>query len=177
MLALLLLLTVTQVPCAQGESSFVCHCKQGMVSACAVLEQTDPAKAADILTALRVLKAGEETSDGPDAASLGAQATTGTPEPPDCKGQQHHVISKRIAAALDTHRILKGLYQPRDPRFVTRGVDQPAHCGYQEWHRRVDEEVIKWLDDNPDATQKLFEEYLRLIYNRPAMRARFPRGF
>ena len=101
----------------------------------------------------------------------------GSSEPPQCKGQEHHLISRPIAKALADHPTLKGLYKPRDPRFVTRARDEQAHCGYQQWHRGVDEEVIEWLDDTPGATPKEFMDKLREIYSRPAMKARFPHGF
>ncbi len=52
-----------------------------------------------------------------------------------------------------------------------------AHCGYQEWHRNVDAEVIEWLEQPSKATPKEFEAFLREIYSRPDMLRRFPRGF
>jgi hypothetical protein len=79
--------------------------------------------------------------------------------------------------SLEDHKTLKGQYKPRDKRFVTQAVDEQAHCGYQQWHRDVDAEVVKWLKDNIEATAKQFEAMLRLIYNRPEMRARFPNGY
>ncbi len=105
------------------------------------------------------------------------QEASDAPEPPDCKGQQHNIISRPIAKALDKHPKLRGLYKARDERFVTQAKDEQSHCGYQEWHRKVDDEVIKWLDKNKNATSKQFEEYLREVYSRPEMRARFPNGF
>ena len=100
----------------------------------------------------------------------------GSPEPP-CKGQEHHLISRPIAKALEDHATLKGLYKPRDPRFVLRAKDEQSHCGYQQWHRAVDKEVIQWLDESPGATHQDFMNTLREIYSRPAMQARFPHGF
>ena len=99
------------------------------------------------------------------------------PEPPDCKGQKHHIISRAIAKALENHPTLRGLYKARDPRFVAQAKDEAAHCGYQDWHRKVDQEVVGWLKSRDAATPKQFEEFLRSIYNRPEMRARFPLGF
>jgi hypothetical protein len=175
MLSVLLLILVTQIPCAQGESSAVCHCKQGMASAC---EAIDPRKAAEIEKALRVLKADAEGGQQRiEAATSGSEATADDADPPDCKGQEHHLISKRIARALERHPTLTGVYKPRDSRFVTRAIDEAAHCGYQDWHRKVDEEVINWLDRNRAVTAKEFEAFLRSIYSRPSLRARFPHGF
>lgn len=162
----------------------VCDCKQGRASACAILRDTDPKKLEEIEEALRkaaVLQAARQEAAHQQAkqeeASPEARGSSSAPEPPECKGQLHHIISKRIAEALDVHPTLSGLYTPRDPRFVSRAVDEKAHCGYQEWHRDVDAEVIAWLKANEKATAKQFEEFLRSIYNRPAMRARFPHGF
>jgi hypothetical protein len=78
---------------------------------------------------------------------------------------------------LEEHLTLRGLYKPRDPRFVTRAVDEQAHCGYQDWHRKVDAEVIAWLNSRRRATAEQFEAFLREIYNRPDMLKRFPHGF
>ncbi|HYO58375.1 hypothetical protein [Archangium sp.] len=52
-----------------------------------------------------------------------------------------------------------------------------ARCGYQEWHREVDKEVIVWLDRYSKATPKQFMDKLREIYSRPEMKERFPHGF
>ena len=92
-------------------------------------------------------------------------------------GQLHHVISKRIAEALERHATLRGHYTARDPRLVTRATDKASHNGYQKWHRDVDDEVIEWLGRYDTATPEEFEAFLRQLYNRPAMRARFPDGF
>ncbi|WP_239470926.1 SitA5 family polymorphic toxin [Archangium violaceum] len=92
-------------------------------------------------------------------------------------GQLHHIISKRIADELERHLTLRGHYTARDPRFVTRAADKASHNGYQQWHRDVDDEVIAWLKRYDEATPEEFEAFLRQLYNRPAMRARFPDGF
>nr|WP_257459899.1 Wall-associated protein precursor [Archangium lipolyticum] len=180
MFASLLLLLLTQIPCTPGETSAICHCKAGMFSACETLKQTNPKKAAEILAQLEKVaaqaKVVEEAGQKAEAASE-AEAASDCSEPKECKGQLHHIISRPIAKALEEHGTLRGHYKPRDPRFVSRADDEKAHCGYQEWHRKVDAEVIKWLEDNRTATPKQFEALLREIYNRPLMRARFPNGF
>jgi hypothetical protein len=184
MLALLLLLQLAQVPCVPFESSVVCDCKQGKAAACGVLRDTNPKKLQEIEEALRkaaVLQAARQEAAREQAkqeqASSEEQASSGAPEPPDCKGQLHHIISQPIAKALADHATLRGHYQPRDPRFVSRAVDEKAHCGYQEWHREVDAEVIDWLRTRRKATPAEFEAFLRQIYSRPELRARFPNGF
>jgi len=159
MLTTLLLLVLSTVPCAPQESSVVCGCKQGSASACAALREVNPKLATEFEKA---------TAQRAQQQAAKSVATT---------GQQHHIISKRIAAALDRHATLKGAYQPRDPRFVSQAVDKAAHNGYQHWHRQVDEEVIQWLAANSTATARQFEAFLRTIYARPAMLARFPNGF
>ncbi|WP_224370937.1 hypothetical protein [Hyalangium versicolor] len=98
-------------------------------------------------------------------------------EPPHCNGQNHHVISRPIAKALEEHRTLRGMYAPRDKRFVAKAKDEESHCGYQDWHRKVDAEVIQWLRDNDKATPAQFMQKLREIYSRKEMLKRFPNGF
>jgi hypothetical protein len=88
----------------------------------------------------------------------------------------HHLISRPIAKKLEEHPTLKGLYKPRDPRFVTQAKDEQSHCGYQEWHRDVDKEVVDWLTRNSKATPQQFMDKLREIYSRPEMLSRFPDG-
>ncbi|MDY7227203.1 Wall-associated protein precursor [Hyalangium rubrum] len=175
-LSLLLMLWVTQVPCASNEPTTVCHCKQGQLSACAAVRVTDP-RLADELEKAALLAVKLEQARRQTAKDTESQASSDSPEPPDCEGQNHHVISKPIAKALERHETLRGVYRPRDPRFQTQAVDEEAHCGYQDWHRKLDAEVIAWLARNRKATPKEFEAYLREIYNRPEMLARFPRGF
>jgi hypothetical protein len=190
MISIVLLMVLTQVmPCTPGETSLVCQCKQGMVSACVTLAGDDARKAAEVLDemvgALEALEQGLQMAGEGDKskkeriqrAAESLSRSLGSSEPPHCKGQEHHPISRRIAERLANHRTLKGLFKPRDPRFVARAKDEQAHCGYQEWHRKVDKEVIDWLDENPKATPKEFMDKLREIYSRPEMRARFPNGF
>jgi hypothetical protein len=193
MLSSLLLVVLTQViACTPGETSVVCNCKLGMVSACVALVGEDARKAAQVLdevqVALEALEhaapmAGEggkkkkEREQQLQAAAEALSQSLGSSEPPHCKGQQHHPISRRIAKGLEEHLTLKGLYKPRDPRFVTQAKDEQSHCGYQEWHRKVDEEVVDWLKKNAKATSQEFMGKLREIYSRPEMKARFPHGF
>jgi hypothetical protein len=179
MLSLFFLLVTTQVvPCVPSDSTVVCQCKQGRASACEALRQTSPQLADAIDKAMQAVKAAEEAQQqAAQAAKSEVQAASGSSEPPNCKGQQHHVISWPIAKALEDHKTLHGLYKPRDSRFVAKAVDERAHCGYQGWHRDVDAEVIEWLRRKEEATPKEFEAFLREIYSRAAMRARFPHGF
>jgi hypothetical protein len=177
MLALLLSLLVAQLPCSPGEFSVVCHCKQGLASACASVRVTNPKLADAIEAALAAAKLEEQVRQQQAARSAEAGASPSAPEPPDCKGQKHHVISRPIAKELEEHQTLRGVYTPRDPRFVAQAKDEKSHCGYQQWHRDVDKEVIDWLRRMNKATPEQFERFLREIYNRPVMRERFPHGF
>jgi len=174
MLPLLLMLLLAQVPCAQNEPSLVCYCKQGRASACEALRVTNPRLVEVIESALLAAKLEEQVASTAEAQ---AGVSSSAPEPPDCKGQWHHVISRPIAKALERHATLRKLYKPRDPRFMAQARDEKAHCGYQQWHREVDEEVIEWLDQTKNATPQQFERFLRELYRRAAMRERFPHGF
>jgi hypothetical protein len=184
MLSLLLLLVTVQVPAVPGESTLVSFCKQGRLSACQQLRHENP-KLADALeeqakkAALRLaaLRAAEEEAREQEEAKTAEAEGGAAPEPPDCQGQTHHVISRPIAKVLKDHETLAGLYKPRDERFRAKAKDKESHCGYQQWHRDVDAEVIRWLDRERKATPEQFEKFLRDIYNRPAMRQRFPNGF
>jgi hypothetical protein len=183
MLPLLLLLVTTQIPTAPSDSTLVAFCKQGRLVACQELAKTHPQRASEIQANLakaaprqEALKVAEEDAREKTKAdeSSGAEASE---EPPNCKGQDHHIISRPIAEALEKHMILRGLYKPRDERFKIRAKDRDSHCGYQKWHRDVDAEVSKWLEDNPAATPEQFMMKLREIYRRSDMLKRFPNGF
>jgi hypothetical protein len=94
-------------------------------------------------------------------------------------GQIHHPISIRVGRALDSHPTLRGQFQPRDPRFTTRAIDEAAHRGYETWHRQLDAEVVQWIRDpaNARATPQQFLDWIRWRYSQPDLRARFPKGF
>ncbi len=176
----LLLVLLTQVQCTAPElASPVCSCKQGIVSACEALRQTEPELANQLEAAFHAAQKVEETAREADEArrTQNESSCDSSAEPPECNGQWHHIISKLIFTQLEKHPNLGGKYKARDPHFVSRSVDEQSHCGYQSWHRSVDQEVIAWLKDNREATQKQFEAYLRDIYKRPEMRVRFPHGF
>jgi hypothetical protein len=92
-------------------------------------------------------------------------------------GQVHHVISQAIYNELSKHRILRGVYQYRDPRFTSRAITKEAHNGYQKWHRKLDAEVVDWLKREQRATPKEFEAWLRWRYRQKDVLERFPEGF
>ncbi|HYO72308.1 MAG TPA: Wall-associated protein precursor [Archangium sp.] len=140
------------------------------------------AEIAEVLNGARVLHEmtrpeGEPLEEEEAQAQSDAEVAEDSDEPPQCTGQNHHIISRPISKGLERHRTLRGLYKPRDERFVTRAKDEESHCGYQQWHRDVDKEVVEWLQRFPNATRKEFEGFLREIYSRPEMLKRFPNGF
>jgi hypothetical protein len=187
MLSSLMLMLLTQtLVCTPGETTLVCSCKAGGVNACVALAGQDALTAGQVLDELQTTleqaswmagKAGESQRRQVQTAADSLSEAVGNSEPPNCKGQEHHIISRPIAKRLLRHATLKGLYTPRDPRFVAQAKDEQDHCGYQQWHRDVDQEVIAWLDRFPKATPEQFMEKLREIYSRPGMKARFPNGF
>jgi hypothetical protein len=184
MLPFLLLLVATQLPAVPGEGTLVSFCKQGRLTACEQLKALYPQKYAEVQAELakaalrqEALRAAEESQEKAAAESSEAEASGASQEPPNCKGQEHHIISRPIAEALSKHETLAGLYEPRDERLKTRAKDMEAHCGYQDWHRKVDKEVIDWLNRNRTATREQFMNKLREIYKRPDMLKRFPHGF
>jgi hypothetical protein len=118
MLPLLVLLVLTQVPCVPADSSVVCHCKQGQLSACVALRATDPKQADEIASQLlQAARLAEEVAHQQEADEAGeadeeeSPTASASPEPPDCRGQNHHIISKLIAKALERHKTLRGLYK------------------------------------------------------------------
>jgi hypothetical protein len=181
MFASLLLLLLTQNPSTSGETSAGCFCEVGTAGEKRMqgltrqeqlfLELLDGAAAQG--KAAAQAKAAEEEASRKAGEAIETGGAPDCSEPKECKGQLHHVISRLIAKALEDHRTLRGQYKPRDSRFVTRAVDEKAHCGYQEWHRKVDAEVVQWLKDYKKATPEQFEALLR----QTDMRARFPHGF
>jgi len=93
-------------------------------------------------------------------------------------GQLHHVISRKIFQALQRHPVLRNAYTARDPRLVTRAKDLASHRGYQTWHRALDEDVVRWIRNNIEATRTQFESYLKNLYKASAdLASRFPNGF
>jgi hypothetical protein len=190
MLPLLLLLIVAPTPAVPGEGTLVSFCKQGRLSACQELAKLYPEKAAEIQAelaktglsaeALRIAEEegrGKEDAEADESSEADASGAEASGEPPDCKGQEHHIISRKIAEQLEQHETLRGLYKPRDERFKTRAKDEKSHCGYQDWHRKVDKEVIEWLLTERRATPEQFMKFLREIYKREDMLKRFPNGF
>ncbi len=62
-------------------------------------------------------------------------------------------------------------------RSIVQARDQASHWGYQDWHRKLDDTIIRWLRENPTASVEHFEAFLRQLYLRPDLRHRFPHGF
>jgi len=103
---------------------------------------------------------------------VGIEARVG----PTATGQLHHAVSAKVHQQLEQGKNLKGLYRYRDPRLATRAKDAMSHCGYEDWHRNLDDEVVGWISRHADATQNDFEAYLRNRYRQPDLLGRFPGG-
>ncbi len=80
---------------------------------------------------------------------------------------------REVWRAMQANPHLRGRYAPRDSRFVTQARDLPSHRGYQDWHRRLDDEVVGWLGRNQTATPQQFESYLRGLYQQPDLAQSF----
>jgi hypothetical protein len=91
-------------------------------------------------------------------------------------GQVHHLISGIVFDAIDQHPILKGKYKYRDSRFEVIAVNEEAHRGWEEWHRKVDEQVAAWLKRFQKATEAEFEAWLDWRYAQPDLQSRFVMG-
>jgi len=115
--------------------------------------------------------------DSVDTGCGSSQSPEQDDEQAKCTGQDHHIISMLVWRELQRHSVLQGLYQYRDPRFVAQAKDLKAHCGYQHWHRKIDAEIAAWLKKFDRATAQQFETFLRDVYARPEIQARFPNGF
>jgi hypothetical protein len=172
------------IPCLPSDGSVVCTCKQGMASACAALAGEDEETLRGILRAAASVKAAQEAKKAQEKDKTAVDTGCGSGQDPNgddgkqkCTGQAHHIISKMVFEALQRHSVLSGLYRYRDSRFVARAKDAEAHCGYQHWHIDLDEEIADWLRTNAEATAQQFEAYLRQVYARSELLARFPNGF
>jgi hypothetical protein len=152
-------------------------------AAAARVPAATPADIADAAETGQITPSSPTDLSVPRAVAPQRGAGAGAPEPaspspimPPLTGQIHHAISKRIYNALKKNPSLTGVYQYRDPDFVTRAIDKAAHRGYQKWHRELDNEIAAHIRDNPSATPDEFERYLQERYAQPDLLARFPNG-
>jgi hypothetical protein len=175
-LAIATALLISQIPCTPGESTIICGCKQGNASACTLLMETKPELARQIEQALAVAATGADAALK-EKEKEKAESISDCGDPNNCNGQEHHIISKTIWKALDKHPTLSGKYKSRDPRFVSQAKSKQDHCGYQEWHRDIEREVVAWLNRQAKATPAQFEAFLRELYKRADLARMFPNGF
>ncbi|WP_242652500.1 RHS repeat-associated core domain-containing protein [Desulfofarcimen acetoxidans] len=89
-------------------------------------------------------------------------------------GQMHHILSNKTMKALNEHPTLKGVFKREDAAFKYRAQNADAHKGYQQWHRDVDNETVKWLQDNPAATSGQFKQFLNDLYQQPNISSKIP---
>ena len=87
-------------------------------------------------------------------------------------GQSHHILSTKIMKALNEHKMLKDIFGRDD--LVVQARDLASHRGYQEWHRRYDFEIVRWLEINKSAGTNNFLNFLQDFYDKPEMQKRFP---
>lgn len=87
-------------------------------------------------------------------------------------GQRHHLLSKRIMAALDDHPSLNGSFNRDD--FIYRAINGPAHNGYQKWHIAYDNTVVQWLRSNQNANPAQFRTYLHNLHQEQWLKQRIP---
>jgi hypothetical protein len=175
------------LPCVPGDSTVVCKCKQGTPAVCAELAKVDPEALKGILRLAAMAQAAQESGKAnskeksADVVDAGGCGSGQDPNDDDakqkCTGQLHHIVGMTVWKTLEVHRLLRGHYTYRDPRFVARAKDLQAHGGWQEWHRAIDSEIKAWIQKFTQATPEEFEAFLREVYNRPELRARFPNGF
>lgn len=90
------------------------------------------------------------------------------------KGQDHHILSNRIMAALNGHQTLSGKFARNDPAFLYKALDKAAHNGYQSWHREYDKQVVAWLTTRTRATPTQFKTFLNELYQEPWLNSRIP---
>ena len=91
-------------------------------------------------------------------------------------GQRHHIISRQIFRALESHETLSGKIDRATS--VVRVLTTEAHRGYQKWHRFIDRTMVEWLTnpDNKDATTKEFWAKMYELYSEPDVVGRFGRA-
>jgi hypothetical protein len=88
----------------------------------------------------------------------------------DPSGQMHHIFSKKILEAIESHSTLNNIFNRND--FVVQAFDKASHNGHFGWHQLYDQTVVKWLKENPDAS---IDEFLSFLYDTYAnMDFRFP---
>ena len=79
--------------------------------------------------------------------------------------------SNPIMNEINRHPNLRG--QLDRAGSVVRALTQEAHRGYQNWHREIDNAMVQWLRNNPNATQLQFWQQMYNLYNTPDMISRF----
>jgi RHS repeat-associated protein len=86
----------------------------------------------------------------------------------EATGQIHHLISNKISRALDNHPALKGAfdYGRKNLKYQYKALNEAAHKGYQKWHRKYDDIVVKWIQDNPNASVKSFDNFLHNLHQQ-----------
>ncbi len=90
--------------------------------------------------------------------------------PAHLAGQYHHVLSNPIMRVLENHP-LRDLFQRSTS--VIQAMTEGAHKGYQQWHRLIDNHMVSWLQNHPNATENDFWKEIYIQYNTRDMVKRF----
>ena len=88
-------------------------------------------------------------------------------------GQNHHVLSNPMMKALENHA-LNGLFERAGS--LVQALYKHSHNGYQTWHRAIDNYMVNWLKNNPNASPNQFWRELYNQYNTKDMIKRFGEG-
>ena len=88
-------------------------------------------------------------------------------------GQNHHVLSNPIMRALANHP-LGGLFERAES--VVQALTKDAHRGYQQWHRTIDNHMVNWLIQHPNASPNEFWKEMYRMYNNKDLIQRFGEG-
>jgi hypothetical protein len=87
-------------------------------------------------------------------------------------GQLHHPITRKIQrAARKTDNL--GSVVKRSKWGTIQAKTLADHNGYQKWHRKLDDEIVRWLGDNKSADLDAFIAYMNKLYSTEDMTKKF----
>ena len=78
-------------------------------------------------------------------------------------GQKHHPFSRKIVRAANENPNLKG-HVTRNSGTV-KALTADGHKGYQDWHRKLDDKIVKWIGENKKASLSDFTNYMNRLYS------------
>jgi len=81
------------------------------------------------------------------------------------KIQNHHLISNPVVEALEDIGINGAALRNRlDLQYNSA---PGKHIGYEEWHRAVDAEIVKFIQDNKKLNERELLRFIHDLYQRP----------